>query len=159
MSLQDTINQAQAKIQGEVGRFLILKESIMSLPSGPRRDGLLSIQNDLEGRAMKMVAEATALKDSMNYRGLDMFKAISMQNINNVANLTKNAAQLVKEMAVHKANVASTANSSASGSVGVQSLRDSLMASQLNKAVVIAAAAYSVNWLWHKARSKARGKS
>ena len=116
MSLQDTINSVQAKIQGEIGRFLILKESILNLPSGPNRDALLSKQNDLEGRAMKMASDAAALKESMNYKGLDIFKALSQKNIQAVTSLANGGASLIKEMAAHKMAVAQAVSGSSQGS-------------------------------------------
>jgi len=158
MSLQDTINSVQAKIQGEIGRFLILKESILNLPSGPNRDALLSKQNDLEGRAMKMASDAASLKESMNYKGLDIFKALSQKNIQAVTSLANGGASLIKEMAAHKAAVGQAVGGSSQASAYKDNMLPLFLSSQLGKMALVAGAAFAVNWAWHKARSKARGK-
>ena len=159
MSLQDTINSVQAKIQGEIGRFLILKESILNLPSGPNRDALLSKQNDLEGRAMKMASDAAALKESMNYKGLDIFKALSQKNIQAVTSLANGGASLIKEMAAHKMAVGQAVGGSSQGSRAAETMQASFMSSQLGKMALVAGAAFAVNWAWRKSRSMAGSRA
>jgi len=58
---QDSLDDALGKLQGEVGRFLILKERISALPVGLRAP-LMSMQNALEQEAIATVAKAQNLQ-------------------------------------------------------------------------------------------------
>lgn len=58
---KDKFDEAFAKIQGEVGRFLILKERIMRLPADVKAP-LLREQSMLESEATGLLSEAQGLK-------------------------------------------------------------------------------------------------
>lgn len=63
-SIKERLDLALAKVQGEVGRFLILKERIMVLPA-EQRAGLLATQESLEKEATDLVSRAGELKASL----------------------------------------------------------------------------------------------
>lgn len=156
MDIKNYIEQATARLQGEVGRFLILKESILKLPDGPIRSGLLATQNNLEQRAMSLLARASTLKEAASYKGIDALKLFDPARIKEVKSLSSEAAQTIIAIQNHKNSVAlatkdpslQSATASTSGAATVPSL--------LKVALGVAAVAFGVNWVRREARRRTK---
>ena len=115
-AVKNQLDDILAKVQGEVGRFLILKERIRALPASPLRDSLLTSQDSLEKKALDLIAQAPALKASLeSFSPFDISKLASLGPLVQKASaLAANGAQLVQDIAVHKANVETASSSSSS---------------------------------------------
>lgn len=155
MNIQSYLDTLTAKLQGEVGRFLILKERILSLPSSDRRNALLSRQNSLESRAMKLAADASALKEAASYKGTQLLNLFSGEKISQASNLVNSGSRLISEMNSHTQDVnlvTGTLNPATPSS------RQSAVAGIAKQVVMIGVAAFVVNWAWRGARGFAKGR-
>ena len=65
-ALKQKLEAALAHLQGEVGRFLTLKESIVKMPYTPQRAALLDRQNSIEGEAIALISQAQVLKEKVS---------------------------------------------------------------------------------------------
>ena len=154
MDINGYIEQATARLQAEAGRFLILKEAILKLPSSDRRSSLLSTQNNLEQRVLQLMSKAAAFKEAASFKGLDALKMFTPDRINQLKTLSSDAARTIAEIQTHKAAVASaTSNPSlntaaTSGAVTVQPL--------VKIALGVAAVAFAVNWVRRETRRRTR---
>lgn len=105
------VEQATASLEAEVGRFLILKESILKLPASALRDSLMAKQNALEAQSMKLMSDANDFKTkNSGAQGLGVLKLFNAANLNTAKSLAQSAAATVSQIQAHKANVAQAVN-------------------------------------------------
>ena len=157
MNPKDILKKVVARIQAEVGRFLILKEKIMGLPQGPTRDSLLSKQNDLESRAMSLMSEANDMKTKLSsVKGLDFFKLISGDTVNKVTLLASKGTSLINEMTAHTTSVNRAVGTYTPPANPAAAAGSSFVSPVLKQVAVLALVAYGVNYAWREARRRAR---
>jgi hypothetical protein len=156
MDIKSYIEAATARLQGEVGRFLILKEAIVKLPEGAQRSALMSTQNDLEQKAMSLLSRANAFKEAASFKGIDALKMFDPSRIKTMRDLGNEAAQTIIKIQNHKNSVAlatnnpglKTATPAQSGAFSVPPL--------LKLAAAVGAVAFGVNWMRREVRKRTR---
>lgn len=153
MDIKSYIEQATARLQAEVGRFLILKEAILKLPEGVRRSALLNTQNNLEADAMNLLSQASSLKEAASYKGIDILKMFDPERISQVKSLAVKSANTAAAIQAHKTAVAKATGDaslapSTSWAVNVPT--------GVKVAVALGAVAFGVSWVKTAARKKFR---
>jgi hypothetical protein len=114
-AVKNKLEDITARIQGEVGRFLMLKEKIRSLPDGLTRADLLLNQDRLEKAALGLISQGQALKtelESFNPFDIKQVAAIGPK-VKRATDLALNGAALVDAIQAHKARVIKEVGSSA----------------------------------------------
>lgn len=114
-AVKNAVEDAVAKVQGEVGRFLILKERIRTLPAGLTREDLLAQQDRLEKSAMALIAKGQSLKADLEvFNPFDLKQVAALgPKVRLATETAKEGAALVEAIAAHKARVISAVGSSA----------------------------------------------
>lgn len=156
MDLKALLDKAEARLQAEVGRFLILKERIYSLPDGPTKEKLLAEQDRLQSRAMAMASSLADVKSQVSgLKGLAVLtyfadptkRAQAVSLVSSVSQWVKAAAQ--QTSAVN----AATGQAPSPAPAAPASLS---MPPVVKEALTLGAVTFGVYWAWRATRSKAR---
>ena len=156
MDISGYIEQATARLQAEAGRFMILKESILKLPSSDKRNALLSTQNNLEQRVLQLLSKGQAFKEAASFKGLDALKMFTPDRINQLKTLSSDAARTISEIQTHKAAVATATSDPSLNSTTQSSFGAVTVPPLVRLAVGVAAVAFAVNWVRRETRRRTR---
>jgi hypothetical protein len=156
MDIKGYIEQATARLQGEVGRFLLLKEAILKLPEGPIRSGLISTQNSLEQKSLSLLTRAQAFKEAASFKGIDALKLFDPARISQMKSLSTEAAQTIIAIQNHKNSVALATKNPSLNPVTPPLFGGFTVPPLLKVAIGVGAVAFGVAWVKREARKRTR---